>query len=187
MKWSNLIWLPPVVLPLQLCFFVVPRIFYDYEWSRTIRSKWSRTIWDMVLDHKMTLKSSKAISVTSSGVARAFPGGRLAHPEGQNEEEISKLWGGKKEKLVEIWGKNEESGTLAHPGLWGWLRPWWHQSTRWWLSSLLLRFQFWCTNEELCIKPGACLTQVHAKQMSNNIVVTGKRREKRKQLTSKNQ
>ena len=24
---------------------------------------------------------------TSSGVARAFPGGRLAHPEGQNEEE----------------------------------------------------------------------------------------------------
>ena len=23
----------------------------------------------------------------SSGVARAFPGGRLAHPEGQNEEE----------------------------------------------------------------------------------------------------
>ena len=25
--------------------------------------------------------------VVSSGVARAFPGGRLAHPEGQNEEE----------------------------------------------------------------------------------------------------
>ena len=20
--------------------------------------------------------------------------------------------------------KNEENGTLAHPGLWGWLRPW---------------------------------------------------------------
>ena len=26
----------------------------------------------------------------SSGVARAFPGGRLAHPEGQNEEENEK-------------------------------------------------------------------------------------------------
>ena len=25
--------------------------------------------------------------VTISGVARAFPGGRVAHPEGQNEEE----------------------------------------------------------------------------------------------------
>ena len=25
--------------------------------------------------------------VSASGVARAFPGGRLAHPEGQNEEE----------------------------------------------------------------------------------------------------
>ena len=24
--------------------------------------------------------------INSSGVARAFPGGRLAHPEGQNEE-----------------------------------------------------------------------------------------------------
>ena len=26
----------------------------------------------------------------SSGVARAFPGGRLSHPEGQNEEENEK-------------------------------------------------------------------------------------------------
>ena len=26
-------------------------------------------------------------TVSFSGVARAFPGGRLAHPEGQNEEE----------------------------------------------------------------------------------------------------
>ena len=29
----------------------------------------------------------------------------------------------KYEKIIKIWGKNEESGTLAHPGLWGWLRP----------------------------------------------------------------
>ena len=26
--------------------------------------------------------------------------------------------------MIEIWGKSEESGTLAHPGLWGWLRSW---------------------------------------------------------------
>ena len=29
----------------------------------------------------------------------------------------------KQEKMMEIWEKNEESGMLAHPGLWGWLRP----------------------------------------------------------------
>ena len=31
-----------------------------------------------------------------SGVARAFPGGRLAHPEGQNEEENKSLRKNKK-------------------------------------------------------------------------------------------
>ena len=44
----------------------------------------------------MTFKGDNTTSVCSkhqvnnvdiSGVARAFPGGRLAHPEGQNEEE----------------------------------------------------------------------------------------------------
>ena len=30
--------------------------------------------------------------VITSGVARAFPGGRVAHPEGQNEEENSRVW-----------------------------------------------------------------------------------------------
>ena len=39
----------------------------------------------------------------ASGVARAFPGGRVAHPERQNEEE-------NKSKFEE----NEESGILAH-------------------------------------------------------------------------
>ena len=33
------------------------------------------------------LVSINTIMVLSSGVARAFPGGRLAHPEVQNEEE----------------------------------------------------------------------------------------------------
>ena len=27
--------------------------------------------------------------------------------------------------------KNEESGTLTHPGLWGWLRPWYDLSILW--------------------------------------------------------
>ena len=33
-----------------------------------------------------------------SGVARAFPGGRVAHPEGQNEEENEKILRKNKEK-----------------------------------------------------------------------------------------
>ena len=33
-----------------------------------------------------------------------------------------KIWG-KIRKLIEIWRNNVESGSLAHPGLWGWLRP----------------------------------------------------------------
>ena len=35
-----------------------------------------------------------------SGVARAFPGGRVAHPEGQNEEENSKVWGEIRKQLL---------------------------------------------------------------------------------------
>ena len=37
--------------------------------------------------------------VTSSGVARAFPGGRVAHPEGQNKEESKKSLRKNKKKL----------------------------------------------------------------------------------------
>ena len=40
-----------------------------------------------------------------SGVASALKGGRHAHPEDQNKENLRK------------------SGALVHPGLWGWLRP----------------------------------------------------------------
>ena len=35
-------------------------------------------------------RMAKTSLCTSSGVARAFRGGRLAHPEGQNEEENDK-------------------------------------------------------------------------------------------------
>ena len=35
----------------------------------------------------MELLPMQSITPTDSGVARAFPGGRLAHPEDQNEEE----------------------------------------------------------------------------------------------------
>ena len=47
-------------------------------------------------------------SLFTSGVARAFPGGRLAHPEGQNEEKISKVWGKIRKidlNLRKNWGK----------------------------------------------------------------------------------
>ena len=40
-----------------------------------------------------------------SGVARAFPGGRLAHPEGQNEEENKTVWGKIDRNLRKKWGK----------------------------------------------------------------------------------
>ena len=43
-------------------------------------------------------------SVKSSGVARAFPGWRLAHPEGQNEEENEKSL----RKSKKTWSKLEE-------------------------------------------------------------------------------
>ena len=39
-------------------------------------------LWD--LKNKQTNKQKQ---LSTSGVARTFPGGRLAHPEGQNEEE----------------------------------------------------------------------------------------------------
>ena len=38
-------------------------------------------------------------------------------------KKISKFWG-KIRKIDQNLRKNEESGTLAHPGLWGCLRPW---------------------------------------------------------------
>ena len=51
-----------------------------------------------------------------SGVARAFSSGRVAHPEGQNEEENNESLR-KIRKNNQNLKKNEESGTLAHPGM----------------------------------------------------------------------
>ena len=45
-----------------------------------------------------------------SGVARAFPGGRAAHPEDQIEEENEEKWG-KCKTIIEEWEKMKvESG-----------------------------------------------------------------------------
>ena len=38
----------------------------------------------------LVLIAAGVVIVIFSGVARAFPGGRVAHPEGQNEEENKK-------------------------------------------------------------------------------------------------
>ena len=58
-----------------------------------------------------------------SGIARAFPCGRAAHPEDQNEEENKENW-------KKIWEKqqNEERlrkySYIAQPEVRSWLRPW---------------------------------------------------------------
>ena len=62
-----------------------------------------------------------------SGVARAFPGGRVAHPEDQNEEENEERLRKKKKKKKQNIQENEEKlrkcSYLAHSGVRGWLRP----------------------------------------------------------------
>ena len=48
-----------------------------------------------IQEHFMPLVYSNCkryYSELSSGVARAFPSGRLAHPEGENEETLRKIW-----------------------------------------------------------------------------------------------
>ena len=59
-----------------------------------------------------------------SGIARAFLSGQLSLLEGQNEEENEKSFMENKKKMIEILGKNEESGTIVHLDLWGWLWHW---------------------------------------------------------------
>ena len=50
--------------------------------------------------------------VLTSGVARAFPGGRVAHPESQNEEENEKSLRKNKKKMIKIWEKNKRTVEL---------------------------------------------------------------------------
>ena len=44
----------------------------------------------MTATQNRLVMGSRDYRLTTSGVARAFPGGRVAHPEGQNEEENEK-------------------------------------------------------------------------------------------------
>ena len=50
---------------------------------------------------------------TVSGVARAFPGGRVAQPEGQNEEENEQSLRKNTQKLITTWGKMRKVELLA--------------------------------------------------------------------------
>ena len=43
-------------------------------------------------------RNAQKSHTSTSGVAKAFPSGRLAHPEGQNEEENKKKIGKNKKK-----------------------------------------------------------------------------------------
>ena len=61
--------------------------------------------------------------IPGSSVARAFPGGRLTHPEDQNEEENEKNLK-KNERKYRKMRKIEEMPYIAHLGMRGWLRPW---------------------------------------------------------------
>ena len=51
----------------------------------------------------------------ASSTARGFPGGRAAHLEDQNEEEIKKFWGKLREPTGK-WGKIEEMFISCPPG-----------------------------------------------------------------------
>ena len=67
-----------------------------------------------------------------SGVPRAFQEERPRGPKWELK------WGKSEEnkKTDENLRKNEESGTLAHPGRWGWLRPWIISTDRMWTNAL---------------------------------------------------
>ena len=51
----------------------------------------------------------------NSGVARVFPGGRVAHPDDQNEEENEEIWGKIRDPTGK-WGKIEEMFLSCPPG-----------------------------------------------------------------------
>ena len=63
-------------------------------------------------------------SKITSVVARAFPGGRAAHPKDQIEEENEEKLKEKWEKIRKEWGKMRKCSTPAQPRLRVWLRLW---------------------------------------------------------------
>ena len=66
---------------------------------------WVKFVWFQTISSRFC---AIHLSFLHSGIARAFQGGRLAHPEGQNEDKnVESLMKNKKkwEKFEEIWGK----------------------------------------------------------------------------------
>ena len=66
------------------------------SWKLTQQRAYASVLINLCVQHKIRrlhvhsqseIKFTCLILLASSGVARAFPGGRLAHPEGQGEEE----------------------------------------------------------------------------------------------------
>ena len=55
--------------------------------------------------------------------SQAFPLGESSDRRAKMRTKMKKVWGKIIKKMIENVRKNEEGGTLAHPVLWGWLRP----------------------------------------------------------------
>ena len=91
-------WLPKTHLFERHISFFVTVFFMTFSWKLPSCYIFLCTLW-------------------ASGVARAFPVGRLTHQEGQNEEENSKVWGKIDHNLRK---KNRKLELLP---TWGWLRP----------------------------------------------------------------
>ena len=102
-------------------FFFLLEIWRKKYWKPEGEKMRKRYRAQLNLHPQPTLSTTMYPKSLSSGVARAFLGG-LAHPGAKMRKKISKVWR-KIRKLFKMWGKNEESGNLAHLGLWGWLRP----------------------------------------------------------------
>ena len=71
-----------------------------------------QTVFKFVDQNKMLFASITPELFGLSGVARAFPGGQLAHPEDQNEEKIKE----NERNLKKKWGRIEEMISSCPPG-----------------------------------------------------------------------
>ena len=99
-------------LPHEQSIFVY---YKTSDWKSSYKTSDWKSIWKLF--HPFVRKISYSYSKYTSGVARAFPDGRVAHPEGQNEDENKYSLRKNKKKLSKFEEKNEEIGTLAHHGL----------------------------------------------------------------------